>query len=385
MERKYDIILFGATGFTGQLVAAEIMKHLQEEKVRLCLAGRDMKKLEAIRQQIGATPEEVGLLTAAVDDPVALEAMAQQGRVIISTVGPYNWYGAPLIEACLKAGTHYVDITGEPAFIHDTFNKAHERALEIGICMVNCCGFDSIPADLGTWLTVRALPSKLPTKVEAFVRTNATFSGGTWTTAIHALSQRSEGKKAVKSYPRHPKTPRVPLKIHYNKTLKRWAIPMPVADPHIVKRSARHIPEDYGEAFGYGQFFTVGSLFKVFQVVLPIAMVMLLVRFKGVKKWLFAKHPPGTGPSEQQRANSKFEVICLGEAGDQRVETIISGGDPGYTETAKMLSQSAFVLLEKVRSGGLNPGVRTPAEALGMNLVDRLKRQGIRIETRLIP
>jgi short subunit dehydrogenase-like uncharacterized protein len=381
-ERPYDVLLFGATGFTGQLVAEQLARNAAGENCRLALAGREMAKLETLRASLPDSGRDIGLLTADVRDPDALRQLAAQGRVLISTVGPYNWYGEAVVRACLAAGTHYLDITGEPAFVNRVFSTCHQEAMEKGLCLVNCCGFDSIPADLGAWLTARALPREAPKAVRAYLRTNAAFSGGTWTTAIHALYQRSREKQRTSSGPRHPDAPRMDLRIHYRKDLQRWAIPMPVVDPHIVKRSARHLPADYGEAFSYGQFFTVGSLWRVLQIVVPIGLVMLLVRFGPVRRWLFGRFPPGTGPDPEKRARSRFEVRVFGEGGGHRAETTIAGGDPGYDETAKMLSQSAFVLLQRHREGRLVPGVRTPVEAFGQDLVQRLRNRGIRIEQR---
>lgn len=378
--RPWDIILLGATGFTGRLVAEYLVRHAGPEQARIALAGRDPARLEALRAALAGDAATIGLLHADVRNPRSLAAMASQGAVLISTVGPYNWYGEAVVRACLEAGTHYLDITGEPAFVHRMFTTCHETATAKGLCLVHCCGFDSIPADLGAWLTARALPREAPKAVRAYLRTNAAFSGGTWTTAIHALHQRSRDKRRISGGPRHPDAPRVDLRIHYRKDLQRWAIPMPVVDPHIVKRSARHLPADYGEAFSYGQFFTVGSLWKVLQILVPIGLVMLLVRFGPARRWMFSRFPPGTGPDAEKRARSRFEVRVFGEGGGQKAETRISGGDPGYDETAKMLGESAFTLLRRLREGRLVAGVRTPVEALGEDLVRRLRQRGIRIE-----
>ncbi len=378
-NRPYDIILFGATGFTGQIVAGYLAAHRHTEDVRLALAGRDLSRLKEICATLSTLQTEIGLIQADLVDEASLQNMAAQSYVVISTVGPYNWYGESLIKACLQARTSYLDITGEPAFVHRIHSHYHQSAIDAGISIVNCCGFDSIPADIATWLTAKALPVQLPKTLRAYIRTNAAFSGGTWTTAIHALYQRSKEGKRSSSGPKHPDTPRLPLRVHFNKDLRRWAIPMPVVDPHIVKRSALHLPLDYGVAVAYGQFFTTSSLLNVVRLILPIALIAIGVRFKIVRNWLFRRFPPGTGPSSAKRAASRFEVRVIGEAQGFRAETIISGGDPGYDETAKMLSQSAFTLLKKMRENRMKTGVRTPVEALGEDLVLRLKQQGIAI------
>lgn len=383
MDRPFDLLLFGATGFTGQLVAAELARHAVRESARIAIAGRDHDRLTALRDSLPAPETSIGIVLADVHDPVSLQAMAARTHVLINTAGPYNWYGEPVVKACLEAGTHYLDITGEPAFVHAMFTRYHTPALDKGTSIVHCCGFDSIPADLGAWLTAKALPLDAPKAVRAYIRTNARFSGGTWTTAIHALYRRTRDRTRLSGGPRHPDAPPVPLRIHFQKELGRWAIPMPVVDPHIVKRSARHLPADYGEAFSYGQFFTVGHFFRMVRLLTLIGLVMFLVRWRPFRRWLFNRFPPGTGPTPAQRAQSRFEVTVIGEGGGHKAVTVIEGGDPGYDETAKMLSQAAFAMLGRLRNGHLVGGVLTPVEAFGPELVDRLPRQGIQIRTKL--
>ncbi len=383
-SRSYDIVLFGATGFTGQLVFDALLNKQKAEDFQLAIAGRNLDKLESLRTKKGAS--HVGILHADSGDRKSLEEVARQAVILINTAGPFNWYGEAVVQACVQKGTHYLDITGEPAFVHQVFAKYHQAAEAAGVCVVNCCGFDSIPADLGAWLTARALPRDEPKAVRAFIRTNAAFSGGTWTTAIHAIYRRTVHKEAkLSSGKPHPATPRMDLSIHFQKWIRRWAIPMPVVDPHIVKRSARHLPEDYGPAFAYGHFYTVSSFWKVLRLIVPISLVFVLVRFDATRNWLFRKFPAGTGPSAEKRKSSRFEVRVIGETRDQLMETVVSGGDPGYDETAKMLSQAAFSLRDRIVQNRLVTGVRTPVEALGQDLVDRLIREGIHIQTRPFP
>ena len=378
--RPYDIMLIGATGFTARLVAARLAEKQSPEGFRFAIAGRSIEKLEQLRQQIGDM--EMGCIRADSGDLQSLEAMTAQATILINTAGPFNWYGESVVKACITTGTHYLDITGEPAFVHQVYSRYHQEAQQVGVCLVNCCGFDSIPADLATWLTARSLPRESPKTVRTFLRTNATFSGGTWTTAIHAIYRRTvHREERLSSGPRHPDTPRLDLKIHFSRLVDRWAIPMPVVDPHIVKRSARQLPDDYGEAFAYGQFFTLSSFWKVVRLIVPIAAVFILVRFAATRNWLFNRFRPGTGPSAETRSKSRFEVRAIGQAGKLQMETIVSGGDPGYDETAKMLTEAAFTMRDRLAAHRLISGVRTPVEALGMDLVDRLRKEGIRIET----
>ncbi|MFZ1749467.1 MAG: saccharopine dehydrogenase NADP-binding domain-containing protein [Saprospiraceae bacterium] len=378
MDKKYDIILYGATGFTGKLVAEYLSNHAQNEGVIWAIAGRDVEKLNGLRQQLNAALPDV--IVADIHDMDAIKSMTTQCKVLMNTVGPFNWYGRNVVEACIETGTHYTDITGEPSFVAQIYNDLYDKAYSNKVCIVNCCGFDSIPADYVAYLTAKKLPHHEPKAIRSFVRTNATFSGGTLTTAIQALHMEAKKISVKTRIKRHPNAPKLPLKIHYNSDIKAWAIPMPVVDPHIVKRSAHRMPEQYGEAVSYGQFFVRSSFSKVVKTVLPIASAMVLVRFESFRKRMFKKFKPGTGPSESRRANSKFEVIGIGTSDTATATTIISGGDPGYNETAKMFSQAAFTLLDKINANEVQYGVLTPVEAFGMPLVDRLRKEGMHIE-----
>jgi short subunit dehydrogenase-like uncharacterized protein len=306
--------------------------------------------------------------------------MTSQGKILMNAAGPFIRYGKSVVLACIESSTHYLDITGEPSFIADIYNNYFEQAVEKKSCVVNCCGFDSIPADYAAWLTAKKLPKNEPKALKAFIRTNATFSGGTLTTAIEALHMETQKKSVKTKIKRHPDAPRLPLKIHFSKEIGAWAIPMPVVDPHIVKRSAHRLPDEYGEAVSYAQFFVRSSLSKVFKTVMPIVAASFLVRFKSFRDKMLQKFKPGTGPSEARRANSKFEVVCYGTSASSQAVTRISGADPGYDETAKMFAQAAFTLADSIKNKTIKYGVLTPVEAFGLPLVDRLKKEGIFIE-----
>ncbi|MBK9255634.1 MAG: saccharopine dehydrogenase NADP-binding domain-containing protein [Saprospiraceae bacterium] len=378
MDKKYDITLFGATGFTGQIISKYLAEKSSSENIIWAIAGRNEAKLIEVQKSLhGVIPD---IVIADVKDKISLSEMCRQSRVLMNAVGPFNWYGLSVVESCIQHNCHYLDITGEPTFVHDCFVKYHQKAEENNITVVNCCGFDSIPADFATWVTVQKLPVDQPKSVRCFVRTNATFSGGTLTTAINALYQQSKGRKASLKYKKNPLAPVLKRNIHFNPDINGWAIPMPVVDPHIVKRSAFRMPEIYGEAFSYGQFFVRSSFGKVVKTIFPIVIAGLMVRFKFFRDWLYRKFKPGTGPSETRRNISKFEVICIGELGNLKVKTVFSGGDPGYDETAKMFSQSAFCILNKQKENSLKFGVLTPVEALNQELIHRLKKEGIVID-----
>ncbi len=373
--KKYDLVLFGATGFTGKLIAQYLSANAPEN-LRWAVAGRNVEKLQEVVGLCKASLPAV--VVADLKDQKSLDQMASDTTLLMNTVGPFNWYGYDVVKACVAHHTHYLDITGEPLFVNNIFDQYHDLALEKECTIVNCCGFDSIPAEFATWLTVQKMNPDEPKVVKTFIRTNATFSGGTLTTAINALHEQSQGNTSGSRYKKHPNAPKLKLKLHFANEIGAWAIPMPVVDPHIVKRTAANLVEQYGP-FAYGQYFVRSSFWKVVQTIFPIAIAALLVRFEWFRNWMFQKYHSGTGPSQTKRDQSKFEVISIGTSKSQVVKTYFSGGDPGYTETSKMFSEAAFCILEKVKQNSLQYGVLTPVEAFGMPLVEKLKEKGIHI------
>src|SRR3984885_1306082 len=187
-SRPYDIVVFGATGFTGALTAEYLAAHAPPE-LRWALAGRNMSKLEQVRSRLGAGATELPLLRADVTDADSVRAVAEASRVVITTVGPYIRYGESLVAACAGAGTDYVDLTGEPEFVDRMWLGYHEQAERSGARIVHSCGFDSIPYDLGALFTVEQLPEGVPIALEGFVSSDLGVSGGTYHTMVTAFSR----------------------------------------------------------------------------------------------------------------------------------------------------------------------------------------------------
>jgi short subunit dehydrogenase-like uncharacterized protein len=378
MSRKYDLILFGATGFTGQIIAAYLSSHAEKEGITWAISGRDQTKLQELRDSFkGIVPDTI---VADINDISSLDKLAGAAKILLNTVGPFNLYGYPVVEACINNGTHYLDLSGEPAFVNRIYADFHEKANAAQVAVVNCCGFDSIPADYAAWLTVKKLPLNEPKALYGFVRTNASFSGGTWASAINGIAVSGKNTRKPPGKKKHPLAPLIKLNIHFNQDIKAWVIPMPVVDPHIVKRSAAQLVEDYGEAFSYGQFFVRSSFMKVLKTVIPLLLLVLLARMRFFKNYLLQRVKPGTGPTVEQRNKSKFEVICLGKTATTTATTRFSGGDPGYDETAKIFSEAAFCLLNHLQESTAKYGVLTPVQAFGLPLLPRLKEQGLEIE-----
>ncbi|WP_346538883.1 saccharopine dehydrogenase NADP-binding domain-containing protein [Micromonospora sp. DPT] len=381
-DRPYDLVLFGATGFTGGLTAEYLARHAPAG-LRWALAGRNPAKLAAVRDRltdIDAALAELPLLTADVTDAASLRAVAESARVVASTVGPYVHHGEPLLAACAAAGTDYLDITGEPEFVDLMYVRHHAEAVRTGARLVHACGFDSIPHDLGAWYTVKQLPSDAPITVDGFVRAGGRFSAGTYHSALTAFSRTGEmsraakERKAVEPRPEGRRVRAVPGRVGRSKEIGMWAVPLPTIDPQVVRRSAAARPE-YGPDFRYRHFAAVKRLPTVLVSGVGFAGLIGLVKLPPTRRWLLGRLASGQGPTAEQRAKSWFRVRFLGSGGGRRVLTEVSGGDPGYDETAKMLAESALCLA--CDDLPATAGQVTPVTAMGDALLDRLVKAGI--------
>ncbi|MFE5487264.1 saccharopine dehydrogenase family protein [Streptomyces sp. NPDC056527] len=382
-ERPYDVVLFGATGFVGVLTAEYLAEHAPAD-CRWALAGRSRAKLEALRDKLAARwPRcaELPLLVADSADTDAVRELAGSTRVVATTVGPYVWYGEGLVAACAEAGTDYVDLTGESEFVDLMYVRHDARARETGARIVHACGFDSVPHDLGVYFTVRQLPKDVPLRVDGFVRAGAIFSGGTFASALTAMGRGREIQRAAHERRLHEprlvgRRARAPLGApRFSRETGTWALPLPTIDPQVVARSARAL-ESYGPDFRYRHYASVKTLPMALGGTAAIGTGVVAAQLAPVRRWLMDRYEPGDGPSAERRARSWFSVRFVGEGGGRRVFTEVSGGDPGYDETAKMLAESALSLafddLPKTS------GQVTTAVAMGDALLDRLRAAGIR-------
>ncbi|MEW1586597.1 saccharopine dehydrogenase NADP-binding domain-containing protein [Micromonospora vinacea] len=382
VERTYDVVLFGATGFTGGLTAEYLARHAPAE-LRWALAGRNPQRLAAVRDRLAAIDSNLAdlpLLTADVTDADSLRAVAESARVVASTVGPYIHHGEPLVAACARAGTDYLDITGEPEFVDLMYVRHHAEATGTGARLVHACGFDSVPHDLGAWFTVKQLPADVPITVDGYVRAGGRFSAGTYHSALTAFSRTGQASKAardrraVEPRPTDRRVRAVPGRLARSAELGIWTVPLPTIDPQVVRRSAAARPE-YGPDFRYRHFAAVKRLPTVLAGAAGLGALIGLVKLPPSRRWLLGRLSSGQGPTAQQRASSWFRVRFVGTGGGQRVVTEVSGGDPGYDETAKMLAESALCLaLDELPP---TAGQLTPVAAMGDALFDRLVRAGL--------
>ena len=367
-RRDLDIVLLGATGFTGALIAAYLADHAPST-VRVGLAGRDATRLEAVRDRTGGEPE---LVVVDATDPAALHRLTARTRVLITTVGPYLVHGDPVVAACADTGTDYLDLTGEPEFVDLTYLKHHTRATATGARLLHACGFDSVPHDLGAQFTVDQLPADVPPDGDGHVRMRGTFSGGTAASALEVLHRMRQGQtvQAIRRQVEPEPTGRTVTvetgRVGREPSTGWWVTPMPTIDPLIVAESARQLPR-YGPHFRYSHNWAGDS---------PVA----LAQVPAGRRLVSRLRPSGSGPTDAQREAAWFAVRFLGEGGGVRTVTEVAGGDPGYTETSKMIAEAALALaLDDLPE---TAGQVTTASAIGPVLRTRLESAGISFTVR---
>jgi short subunit dehydrogenase-like uncharacterized protein len=384
MTKRLDIVVFGATGFTGALVAEYLAKSGGAD-LRWAIAGRSRDKLEAVAAAaLGASGAKPEILIASVDDGASLRAMAESARVVLTTVGPFVRHGEPVVAACVDGWADYVDITGEPMFVDRILEQYDASARDRGLRLVSCCGFDSIPPDLGALFTARELGPELPMTIEAFVQGSGKPSGGSWHTAVNAMAHLGDIRRAARGHHRGGATSGrkvrgIRSRVRYEPEVRGWVAPMPTIDPQIVLRSARAL-ELYGPDFRYGHYARFASLATLIGTAGAIGGAVALAQLKPTRELLLRLRQPGEGPDAAERERSSFRVTFIGRAGDRRVVTRVSGGDPGYGETAKMVAESALCLARDRERLPDQHGALTPAVAMGTLLLDRLVSKGIRFE-----
>ncbi|GAB2643203.1 saccharopine dehydrogenase family protein [Kribbella swartbergensis] len=372
MSRRYDVVLLGASGFTGALTA-EYLQNNAPADLDWAVAGRDKAKLERFGRDV---------LQADVIDPRSLRELAESTRILVTTVGPYIQYGEQVVAACADAGTDYLDLTGEPEFVDRMYVRYHERAVRSGARIVHACGFDSIPYDLGVQYTVEQLPAGVPIKVDGLLRAGGRPSGGTFHTVITALSRPKQNLAAHRARRRAEPSPEgrsaraVPGAIHRQQGF--WAVPLPTIDPQVVAYSARLLYR-YGPDFRYSHYAAVRHLPMVAAGIGGIALLAAAAQVPPVRNVLLNRLKPGDGPRPERRAKSWFNVRFVGRGGGKQVITEVAGRDPGYEETAKMLGESALCLaLDDLPD---TAGQTTTAAAMGPALRERLVKAGMTFAT----
>jgi short subunit dehydrogenase-like uncharacterized protein len=402
-DRSLDVVVFGASGFVGRLIAGHLAEHAPAE-ARIGLAGRSEEKLAAVRAELGPTAAEWPLIVADSADPASLAAMAGATRMVATTVGPYRHSGLALVDACIAAGTDYADLTGEVLFVHES-KERHERAAEAGVRIVHSTGFDSIPSDLGVLLLHEAVSAdgagELGDTTLVVTALKGGLSGGTFASMKGQVDDMKAGgavRKVVGDpYALSPdraadpdgRDERDSVGVSRDATLGQWIAPFVMApfNTRIVRRSNALQDWAYGRGFRYREVTGLGTgrLAPVVGAGMAGGLMALAggLSVKPTRMLLDRVLPdPGEGPSEKARTNGLFriEIHTTTTTGAHYVARVAAKGDPGYAATAVMMGESALCLAldrEKLPS---RAGVLTPATAMGTALADRLRAAGMTLE-----
>jgi short subunit dehydrogenase-like uncharacterized protein len=405
-DRQYDVVLYGASGFTGRQTVQYFARNTRRSEIRWAIAGRNRQALEAAREHAGENARSMDILVADALDQQAVDAIVSKTRVLLTTAGPFSLYGSKIVDACVRLKTHYVDITGEMSWVRGLIDRHHDRAAADGTRIIPCCGFDSIPSDLGTYLVVRHMQKKLSIdcrEVKSFYQIRGGLNGGTFASAANAQASGQAARMRELFLLNPPKARsaeelnlnRDPREARFDPDIAAWSTPfvMGMANTRIVRRSAglfEQWDESYGPEFRYQEYQKFPppmARAKAFAMLGMLGMVQAGLQSSFGRKLMKALAPkPGQGPSQKTMDNGFFRCDLVGIAADGRkVYGVVSDkGDPGNRATVKFLCEAALSLTLKVDQlpgGQKRGGVLTPATGLGDVLVDRLRRAGMRLET----
>ncbi|KAJ3217011.1 hypothetical protein HDU67_008656 [Dinochytrium kinnereticum] len=402
-EQRHLALISGATGFTGRLVV-EYLAINAPKSLKFAMAGRSKSKLEDIRMKITEvepSAAKIPILVADSSDIASLEAVAAQTRVVLTTVGPFMKFGVPLVDACVRIGTDYVDSTGESPFIRKIIDLYHDAAVENGVTIVPSCGFDSVPSDIGALMLSDHFAKKgLQTAAIRYTAHNfkGGVSGGTIHSAMGLMELPFKDQFALRDLdyllPKGVTGPKYPSSamLRYEKATKKWQnyFFMEISNTRYVRRSWALFAKAYGPAFKYSETMASANLLLALLSIIGMTFAFPLIMFPPFR-WLVKKLvPQGTGPSEEAMKKGFFTVKLVGEAEDQSkaIATFHCPADPGYRGTAIMLAEAALVLAlqrsDLDRAGvnvvgsfrPLKGGVLTAATAVGLVLAERLRKAG---------
>jgi short subunit dehydrogenase-like uncharacterized protein len=376
---KFDIVVYGATGFTGQLVAEYLAAHYKSEpSLKWAMAGRSLEKLKSVRDAIGA-PADTLLIVADAGDPASLKAMLDQTKSVISTVGPYQFYGNELVAACAASGTDYFDLCGEPVWMRQKIEAHEATAKSSGARIVFSCGFDSLPFELGAFFVqeeARRVFGAAASRVKGRVRDmRGTLSGGTAASAKATFDAVAKDLSlvAILNNPfaltpgfEGPKQPRGNKPI-YEEDLQSWAAPFMIAliNTRNLHRSNMLMGFPYGKEFIYDEMVLTGPGEKG-------EAIAKRVMAANTEKTGPNAPKPGEGPSREERENGRYDLLYVAIAPDGRqVRASVKGDrDPGYGSTSKMISECAVCLLRDAPD--VPGGIWTPGAAMQHKLIKRL-------------
>lgn len=404
--RLYDVVLYGATGFVGQQTVRYFVRHPQSADLRWAIAGRNRQKLESVRAEMGT---EVDILVADSQDRQAIDEIVAQARVILNTAGPFALYGSAIVDACVRFKTHYVDITGETPWVKALCDRHHAQASSDGTRIIPCCGFDSVPSDLGTYLVVRYMQQELGVScqsVKAYFQMVGGFNGGTLASGFNLydsgqtaqisnpflLNPTSEQSSEQIARNRDPEQPQ------YDPDIGTWVGPffMSPVNTRIVRRSCALFEQwqhPYGPDFAYQEYLKFNpplAWLQALGVNAGMALFGSIVQQSFLRQLLQPLLPqPGSGPSEQMMNEGWFRCELLGMTHDgRRVKGLICDrGDPGNRATVKLVCESALSLVlnqNELPGGSQLGGILTPATGLGNVLAERLRQTGMTLEVTVV-
>jgi len=383
-DRQYEIILYGASGFTGELVAEYL--GADHPDLRWAIAGRNQQKLEALRLRLGLP--ELPILIADSHNSEQLATLARQTQTVISTVGPYAQYGTPLLETCAREGTHYCDLTGEAQWMAAVFEGINPIAQASGARLIHCCGFDSIPSDLSVYFLQQQFKERFGGYASHISgrmgRASGGVSGGTVASLMYVAEQASKDTRiretVMDPYALYPAdvTPGddVPDQagIAWDENFESWTGPFVMAaiNTKVVRRSHALAGLPYGQDFRYDESQLCSSRTKALLSAGGLGAVMAGTFFSPTRALLKKLLPdPGEGPDEATRNNGFFEFWAHGTDGTHHLKVKVSGQrDPGYGATSRMLAQAGLCLSRDALS--VEGGIWTPASAMGDALLTRL-------------
>lgn len=404
--REFDVIVWGATGFTGALVAKYLLRQYGVDgDLRWAIAGRSQEKLDALRGELDLHEDDLETMVADSFDSSALNDLAQRTRVVLTTVGPYALYGSELVEACVENGTHYCDLAGEVQWIRKMIDEHQERATQTGARIVHCCGFDSVPMDIGVWFLQEEARKRFGHYCQSITllvkATKGSASGGTVASLINLIEEsrkdRAIAKILVHPYSLNPAGEREgpdqrdQQGVLYNDDAKSWTAPfvMAAVNTKVVRRSHALLGYPYGKDFRYQEAVLTGAgpagWAKGAAMTAALGALVAGASFSATRKLLqkFVLPEPGEGPDEEMQQEGFFNLMQIGLLPDGQIlrSRITGDQDPGYGSTSKMLSECAVCLAKD--DIDVRGGVWTPASSMAKPLLERLQANaGLSFEIR---